>query len=103
VEEHASEVYPYFDIPQTWDQELFFKYFVPMHAEVTGDPKTFLAQIGVDKQWMNEEALGKRVPPVAEDKEPDLAKLKEEIRGYAKSLGFPAIGGDQAGSALHRR
>ncbi len=88
----ASEVYPYFDIPQTWDQELFFKYFVPMHAEVTGDPKTFLAQIGVDKQRMKEEALGKRVPPVAEDKEPDLAKLKEEIRAYAKSLGFPAMG-----------
>ena len=88
----ASEVYPYFDIPPTWDMELFKKYFIPMHAEVTGQPMTFLGQIGKDKQRMKEEALGKSVPPVAEKKEEDLAKLKEEIRAYAQTLGFPTIG-----------
>ena len=87
-----SEIFPYYDIPQTWDPELMMTYFMPMHAEVTGDPKAFLAQIKMDKQRMMEEAMGQREAPVAGEKETDLAKLKEEIRAYAKSLGFPAMG-----------
>ena len=87
-----SEIFPYYDIPQTWDPELMMTYFMPMHAEVTGDPKAFLAQINMDKQRMMEEAMGQREAPVAGEKETDLAKLKEEIRAYAKSLGFPAMG-----------
>jgi len=88
----ASEVYPYFEVPQTWDKELYVKFFSKMHEEVTGRADTFLAQIMRDKQRMKEEAQGKRVPPVAEEKEEDLAKLKEEVRAYAKSLGFAAMG-----------
>ena len=88
----ASEVYPLFEVPQTWDKELYIKYFSTMHEEVTGDAAAFLAQIARDKDRMTEEAQGKRVPPVAGEKEQDLAKLKEEIRAFAKSLGFAAMG-----------
>lgn len=88
----ASEVYPYFNVPSTWDQGLYIKYFATMHEEVTGDAGTFLDQIMLDRQRMKEEAQGKRVLPVADEKEDDLAKLKEEIRTYAKSLGFAAMG-----------
>ncbi len=88
----ASEVYPYFETPQTWDKEGIIKWFATMHEEVTGDANRFLAQIAQDKQRMKEEAMGKREPPVTKDKETDLAKLKEEIRAFAKSLGFAAMG-----------
>jgi len=88
----ASEVYPYFDVPATWDPELYGKFFTTMHGEVTGDPQAFLPQIMRDRQRMKEEALGERIPPVSEQKETDLAKLKEEIREYARSLGFPTLG-----------
>ena len=88
----ASEVYPFFEVPKTWDQELYIKYFSRMHAEVTGRADTFLEVIGRDKQRMTEEARGKSVPSVAGEQEQDLAKLKEEIRTYARSLGFPAMG-----------
>lgn len=88
----ASEIYPYYLTPHTWDKTLFLKYFAPMHEEVTGDAGSFIPQINRDKQRMIEEAQGKGVPAAAEQKETDLAKLKEEIRVYAKSLGFPAMG-----------
>lgn len=88
----ASEVYPYADIPKTWDHGLFSKYFINMHIEATGRPDTFLPTIMRDKKRMTEEARGKVVPKVAEQKEENLIKLKEEIREYAKTQGFPAMG-----------
>ena len=88
----ASEIYPYFEVPQTWDKELYIKFFSTMHEEVTGDAGTFLTQITRDKQRMTEEAQGKSVPLVAEEQAEDLTKLKEEIRNYARSLGFAAMG-----------
>jgi len=88
----ASEVYPYFEIPQTWDKELYIKWFSKMHEEVTGSANTFLSMIMRDKQRMDDEDQGKSVPAVAEEQEEDLTKLKEEIHNYAKSLGFAAMG-----------
>ena len=88
----AAEVYPYFETPQTWDQELYIKWFSKMHEEITGDPMGFIGQIQRDKQRMQEEAKGKRVPGVSEEKMEDLVLLKEEIREYAESLGFAAMG-----------
>jgi len=88
----ASELYPYFDVPKTWTKDLYVKYFSPMHKEVVGKADEFLTQIILDKQRMTEEAKGKRKPPVAEEKEGDLHNLKEEIRAYAASVGFPAMG-----------
>ena len=88
----ASEVYPYFEVPQTWDKEMNVKIFSAMHEEVTDDADAFLAQIERDKQRMTEEAQGRSVPPVAAEQEQDLTRLKEEIRTFANSLGFAAMG-----------
>lgn len=87
-----AENYPYFEVPKTWNKDLYVKYFSPMHKEVVGEADEFLLQIAIDKQRMTEEARGKRIPPVAEQREEDLTKLKEEIGVYAASLGFPAMG-----------
>ncbi len=87
-----SEIYPYFEVPKTWTKELYLKYFSPMHKDVVGKAEEYIVQITLDKERMKEEAEGKRNPPVSEEKEEELEKLKEEIRAYAASLGFPAMG-----------
>ena len=88
----SAEVFPYFETPQTWDKEAYLKWFSSMHADAEGDADAYLSQIMRDKQRMKEEALGKKLPAVSADKETDLAKLTEEIRAYARTLGFPAMG-----------
>ena len=88
----AAEVYPPFEHPPVWDKANLIRWMEGGQREGLGKANQFLGQVAADKQRMKEEALGKRVPAVAEHKETDLPKLKEEIRAYARELGFPAMG-----------
>ncbi len=88
----SAEVHPPYEHPPVWDKQNLLRWMAAGHREFLGRADAFLAQVAVDKERMTAEALGKRVPPVAKQKETDLQKLKEEIRSYAKELGFPAMG-----------
>lgn len=87
-----AEMFPYFEVPKTWGKDLYVRYFSPMHKEVVGKADEYLSQITIDKKRMTQEAEGKRIPKVTRKKEKDLHKLRDEIRDYAASLGFPAMG-----------
>ncbi len=89
----ATEIYPTFEHPPVWDySEYAILFFTPVFKEAFGQADVFISQIQADNERMWEEGQGKRIPPVAAEKEPDLHKLKEEIREYAKTLDFPCMG-----------
>ncbi len=88
----SAEVNPPYEHPPVWDKQNLLRWIGGAHLEVLGRTDAFIAQVMKDKQRMTEEAQGKRIPPVSSKKEPDLRKLKEEIRSYAKKLGFAAMG-----------
>ncbi len=89
----ATEMYPTFDHLPVWDfSEWYLLFYSPVFKEVFSGADEFITQMQADNERMKEEAQGKRIPPVAAEKEPDLHKLKEEIREYAKTLDFPCMG-----------
>ncbi len=88
----AAEIYPPHEHLPMHEKESLIRWIASSHRDILGKADVFLARVMADKQRMTEEARGKRIPSVADKKETDLHKLKEEIRTFARDLGFPAMG-----------
>jgi len=88
-----ASMYPYPSYPKGMGQpETFTKWFGPLHKQQKGDPFYYMRSIGHTKNLHDRIVSGEIVPEVAEKKEEDLQKLKEEIGEMAEKLGMPAMG-----------
>lgn len=83
---------PYPPDPPAFNNSNRLNFFGTLMDDFVDDSIGYKKHLSESYSRILSEAKGENLPPVADQKETDLVKLKAEIFEYAKSLGFASVG-----------